>query len=133
VKFCTLWSLWALSGVIFICFMHPFCVEYLLCAFLLYRGPLVKCPPLVSCVEFLYRDSENPSRGEDGVVEQAARISKQISRVCVWFSLNSTLLLFISCIAIIAHSYMHDIVYVLILVLIQESYWNTSTLIKEES
>jgi len=68
-------------------------------------------------------ESENPSRGEDGDVEQAARISKQISRVCVWLSLNSTLLLFISCIVVIAHSYMLDIVYMLILVLIQESYW----------
>ena len=58
---------------------------------------------------------------EDGDVELCARTSKHIFVfVFGYLSLNSTLI--ISCIAIIVHLYMLDIVYVLILVLVQESY-----------
>ena len=57
--------------------------------------------------------------GKGGDVDQVARTSKHIL-MFVFAYLNSALLLFISCIAIIAYSYMPDIV--LTLVLMQESY-----------
>ena len=57
--------------------------------------------------------------GEGGDVELGARTSKHIL-VFDYLSLNSTL--FITCIATIVYLYMLDIICVLILVIIQESY-----------
>ena len=82
-------------------------------------------------MEFLNGDSRNLSLGEVGNIELGARTSKHILILRLAISLNSTL--FISCIAIIVHLYMLDIAIVHTLVLIQESYWSTSTFIKEES
>jgi len=58
--------------------------------------------------------------GKSGDVKYVARTSKQISRVCVCLSLNSTLV-YIS-LVIIFHSYMLVIVHVLTLALIHKSY-----------
>ena len=71
----------------------------------------------VSFVELLSGDSGNSSRGEVSDVEQVAQTSKHIFVFA--FSI-SQLYLFMSYIAIIAYSYILDIV--LTLVLIQESY-----------
>ena len=65
------------------------------------------CVGVVSFVEFLCGDSRNPSRGEDGDVELDARISKYI---LVFAFAISQLNLFISCIDIISHLYMLDII-----------------------
>ena len=66
-------------------------------------------------------DSRNPSRDEGGDVELGARTSKHILVfVFGYLSLNSTL--FISYIVTIVHLHMFDIVCVLILFIIQESY-----------
>jgi len=79
---------------------------------------------VISFVEFLSGDSENPSHGEGGDVDFGARISKYflcVHLLSLFFSLNSTLV--ISYIAIIIHIYvLDDIVYVLTLILYQESY-----------
>ena len=85
------------------------------------------CVELVLFVEFLSGDSENPSCDEGGDVNLGARTLKHILVFVFNISLNSTLVL--SFIAIIVHTYMLDIVYVLTLILIQESYRSTSTLI----
>jgi len=75
----------------------------------------------LSFVKFLSGDSRNPSRGEGGDVELGARTSKHIFVFAFsYLSLNSTL--FISCIITAVYLYILDIVYVLTLVLIQESY-----------
>jgi len=66
---------------------------------------------IVFFVEFLYRDSEN-FLGEGGDVEQVARSSKYVL-VFVFGSLST---LFISCIDIINHLYMLDIVPALTLI-----------------
>jgi len=97
-----------------LCFVLPSCVEELaLCLGCLPPS----CVEVVSFVEFLSGDSKNPSRGEGGDVELGSRTSKPH---LLSLSLNSTLV--ISCIVIIVHTCMFDIVYVLTLVLYQESY-----------
>jgi len=71
-------------------------------------------------VKFFVVDSGIFSCSEGANVEQVARISKHIFVFA--FGYLSTLLSFISCIANIVHTYMLDIVYVLALSLVQESY-----------
>ena len=85
------------------------------------------CVGVIFFVEFFCRDSENYSRSEGGDVEQVTQTSKHILVFVFSISqLNSTSLYL--ALLLLLNSYMLGIV--LTLILIQESYRSTSTLIK---
>jgi len=116
-RYC-LWSLWSSSVVTtlfalcfgfvpsLLCRGDLLCALALLCTF---------CIEIVSFMEFLSRDSRNPSHGEGGYVELGARVSKHILVFVFVLSLSQLyscyILHFNYC-----NTYMFVIVYVLTLV-----------------
>ena len=132
-----MWSLWSPSVVttLLLCalsFCLPSCIE-LIALYISFVPWLCTsfCAEDWVCIlcGVLSGKSWNPSRWRRGL-ELGDRTSKYIL-VFAFGSLSWNSTLFISYIAIIFHLYMLGIILLFTLVLIQESYWSTSTLIKE--